>query len=86
MQNASIDAYKNILFYVFSRAKYGEIEFVGASKGLEGPSEGNLRQSKATSRASCRKTNVSSEKLKRAQKRFERESPFSDSGKTFSSI
>ena len=72
VQNASIDAYKNILFYVISRAKYGESEFVGASKRLEGLSEDNLRQSTATFHASCRKTTVSSEKLKRPQNRFEK--------------
>jgi len=32
VENASIDAYKNILFYVISRAKYGESEFVGATR------------------------------------------------------
>lgn len=72
VQNASTDAYKSILFYVVFRAKYGESEFVGASKRLEGLLEDNLRQSSATFHASCRKTTVSSEKLKRAQNRFEK--------------
>lgn len=64
-QNPSIDAYYNISFYLVSRAKYGENEFVGASKRLEGLSEDNLRQSSATFHATCRKTTVSFKKLKR---------------------
>ena len=73
MKNISINAYKNILFYVCSRGKYGETEFAEASKRLEGVSEHDLKQSSATFHASCRKATVSSEKLKRAQTRFEKE-------------
>ena len=72
VKNISIDAYKNILFYVFSRGKYGESEFAEASKRLEGVSEDDLKQSSASFHASCRKSTVSSEKLKRAQVRFEK--------------
>ena len=64
VKNISIDAYKNILFYVCSRGKYGETEFAEASKLLEGVSEHDLKQSSATFHASCRKATVSSEKLK----------------------
>lgn len=60
------------MFYVFSRAKYGESEFVGASKRLECLSEDNLRQSSTTFHASCRKTTVSFEKLKRTRNRLEK--------------
>ena len=72
VKNKSIDAYKNILFYVFSRGKYGESEFAEASKRLEGVSEDDLKQSSASFHASCRKSTVSSEKLKTAQVRFEK--------------
>ena len=72
VKNISIDAYKNILFYVCSRGKYGETEFAEASKRLEGVSEHDLKHSSATFHASCRKATVSSEKLKRAQTRFEK--------------
>lgn len=71
LQNISIDAYKNILFYVFSRGKYGESEFAEASERL-GVSEEDLKQSSTSFHASCRKSTVSSEKLKRAQARFEK--------------
>lgn len=70
MQNISID--ENILFYVFSRGKYGESEFAEARKRLEGVSEEDLKQSSTSLHASCRKSTVSSEKLKRAQARFEK--------------
>lgn len=72
MQNISIDAYKNILFYVFSRGKYGESEFAEEGKRLEGVSEEDHKQSSTSFHASCRKSTVSSEKLKRAQARFEK--------------
>ena len=72
VKNISIDAYKNILFYVCSQGKYGETEFAEASKRLEGVSEHDPKQSSATFHASCRKATVSSEKLKRAQTRFEK--------------
>ena len=72
VKNVSNDAYKNILFYVLSRGKYGESEFLEASKCLEGVSEDDLKQNSASFHASCRKTTVSSEKLKRAQTRFEK--------------
>lgn len=72
VKNISIDAFKNILFYVFSRAKFGESEFAEANKRLEGVSEEDLKQSGASVHASCRKSTVSSEKLKRAQTRFEK--------------
>lgn len=70
VQNISID--ENILFYVFSRGKYGESEFAEARKRLEGVSEEDLKQSSTSFHASCRKSTVSSEKLKRAQARFEK--------------
>lgn len=72
VKNISIDAYKNILFYVCCLWKDGETEFAEASKRLEGVSEHDLKQSSATFHASCRKATVSSEKLKRAQTRFEK--------------
>ena len=72
VKNRSISAYKNILFYVFSRGKYGESEFAEASKHLEGVSEDDLKQSSASFHASCRKSTVSSEKLKRALVWFEK--------------
>ena len=55
-----------------SRGKYGESEFLEASKCLEGVSEDDLKQHSASFHASCRKTTVSSEKLKRAQTRFDK--------------
>ena len=70
VQNISID--ENILFYVFPRGKYGESEFAEARKRLEGVSEEDLKQSSTSFHASCRKSTVSSEKLKRAQARFEK--------------
>jgi len=72
VKSVSIDAYKNILFYVLSRGHYGESEFLDASKRLECVSEDDLKQSGASFHASCRKKTVSSEKLKRAQARFEK--------------
>lgn len=66
VQNISIDAYKNILFYVFSRGKYRESEFAEASRRLEGVSEEDVKQSSASFHASCRKSTVSFEKFKRA--------------------
>ena len=72
VKNITIDAYKNNLFYVFSRGKYGKSEFAEASKRLEGVSENDLKQSSASFHTSCRKSTVSSEKLKRAQVRFEK--------------
>ena len=72
VKNVSNDAYKNILFYVLSRGKYGESEFLEASKCLEGVSEDDLKQNSASFHASRRKTTVSSEKLKRAQTRFQK--------------
>lgn len=72
MKNISIVAFKNILFYVSSRAKFGESEFAEASKCLEGVSEDDLKQSGASVHASCSKSTVCSEKLKQAQTRFEK--------------
>ena len=72
VKSISIDAYKNILFYIISRGIYGESEFVDASKRLEDVSEDDLKQSGASFHASCRKATVSSEKLKRTQNRFEK--------------
>ena len=71
VKNVSNDAFKNILFYVLSRGKYGESEFLEASKRL-GVSEDDLKQNSASFHASCRKTAASSEKLKRTQTRFEK--------------
>ena len=54
VKNISISAYKNILFYVFSRGKYGESEFAEASKHLEGVSKDDLKQSSASFHAQVR--------------------------------
>ena len=54
MKNVSNNAYKNILFYVLSGGKYGESEFLEASKRLEGMSEDDLKQNSASFHASCR--------------------------------
>lgn len=70
-KNISIDAYKNILFYVFNRGKYGESKFA-ERKRLEGLSENDLKQNSTSFHGSCRKTTVSLEKLRRAQNRFEK--------------
>lgn len=46
--------------------------FAEASERLEGVSEEDLKQRSTSFHASCRKSTVSSEKLKRAQARFEK--------------
>lgn len=61
VKSISIDAYKNILFYVISRGIYGESEFVASSRHLEEVSEDDLKQSGASVHASCRKATVNSE-------------------------
>jgi len=72
VQNITDDAYKNVLHYVVSRAAYGDVKLIEASKLLDGLSETDLKHNNARFHASCRKWLVNAEKLKRAKVRFEK--------------
>lgn len=65
--NVSTDAYRNIVYYVLNRAKYGESDFLEAGKCLSSLTEDDLKTNQAKVHASCRKV-----KLERARARHEK--------------